>query len=231
MSYLRFVCLLASTLTAAAVLLAVAQSPALQRGISVQMAVTSNAAAMPDADNEGASIVSITVDGSIYVGVDLAAPPSLADAIKASLSNHAKRLYIKADARAPYSTLEAVLEAARAAGVAAPVLLTSQPGTEPAGTVVPPKGLEVLVGAPSSLESSAVQVFLSGPSSPTLKVNSSVVPRNSWQSTLQQLLQSRSEKVVALRASGNMPFADVANAIDVCRSAGAKVVLPKPYLL
>ena len=68
MSTMRFVCLLASTLATAAVLMAVAQSPALQRGVSVQMAATNNAAPMPDADNQYAWIVTVAADGSLYFG-------------------------------------------------------------------------------------------------------------------------------------------------------------------
>jgi biopolymer transport protein ExbD len=45
---------------------------------------------------------------------------------------------------------------------------------------------------------------------------------------LMQLLQTRSEKVVAVRADGLLSFAEVIHVIDVCHSAGAKVVLPTP---
>jgi len=50
MNYLLSVSLVALTLTAGAPLDVVAQSPAMQQGVSVQMPVTSNAASMPDAD-------------------------------------------------------------------------------------------------------------------------------------------------------------------------------------
>ncbi len=47
----------------------------LQKGVSVQMAVTSNATPMPEADNPDAWIVTITSDGSLYLGTHPVSPP------------------------------------------------------------------------------------------------------------------------------------------------------------
>lgn len=197
----------------------------LQQGVSVQLAVTSTAAPMPEADNEDAWIVAVTPDGSVFFGIDKVSPEGLADKMKSRPRRRDQKLYIKADARAPFASVESVLEAARVDLFEAPVLLTSQPESTTPGTIVPPMGLEVLVHAPSSTESVVVQLFNSGQPSPTLKVNNADVPKDAVQNTLKQLLQTRSEKVVVVKAAGMVPFADVVRVIDACRLTGAKVVL------
>ena len=63
------------------------RSQGLQRGISVELAPTSNAQPMPDADSERALIVSITDNGATYLGIDPVTPSALADQLKASLAN------------------------------------------------------------------------------------------------------------------------------------------------
>ncbi len=228
MSYLRCVCLLASTLATAAVLMAVAQSPALQRGISVQMAVTNNAAPMPEADNEDAWIVTVTADGSLYFGTDPVTRDGLASEMIRTPRKRERKLYIKADDRASYADVEYVFKAARTAGFDAPVFLTAQPEFGAPGTIVPPKGLEVFA-APSKLESVVVQISAGQPS-PTLKVNNADASWAALQNTLRRLLTNRSETVVVVKATGSVSFGQVAYVIDVARSTGGKVVLAGPSL-
>jgi len=230
MSYLRFVCLLASTLATAAVLMAVAQSPALQRGISVELAVTSNAAPMPDADSPDTWIVSIAADGSLYFGIDPVTRNGLLDAMIRAPRNREQKLYIKADDRVPYADVEYVLKAAHTAEFNTPVLLTSQPESAPQGTIVPPKGLEVSLDAPSSSEAGAVQVSISAQPSSTLQVNNRDVPKDALRSTLRLLLQNQAEKVVVVKSAGTVPFAQVAYVLDISRSIGARIVLATPTL-
>jgi biopolymer transport protein ExbD len=50
------------------------------------------------------------------------------------------------------------------------------------------------------------------------------------QSTLRQLFQNQSERVVLMKADGLLPFAHVVHVIDMCRSTGAKVFLVTPGL-
>jgi biopolymer transport protein ExbD/biopolymer transport protein TolR len=202
---------------------------ALQKGISVELAPTGNAAPMPDADNENSLIVTVTGNGSEYFGIDPITPAALAEKITGRLSNQEQKLYIKADARTPYADVSKVLDAARTAGVEAPILLTSQPESPEPGTVVPPKGLEVLVSPPpSGSVATVVQVLSSGLAGSTLKINNEQVPWSTLQSTLSKLLQDRSEKVVLVQADGPLPFAQVVHVIDTCRSTGADVVLVTP---
>lgn len=141
----------------------------------------------------------------------------MAEKIKGLSGQTEKKLYIKADARTPYANVVNVLDAMRTAGVEAPNLLTAQQDSSEPGTLVPPKGLEVLVGPPlpSGSDAIVVQALNSGQRWPTLKINNE---------------QNRSEKVVPLKADGLLPFAHVVQVIDMCRSMGAKVLLVTPGL-
>jgi biopolymer transport protein TolR len=236
MHYTLEVCLLALTLTPSTVPLLVAQSearthPPLQKGISVELPVTSNAVPLPDADQENALIVTVTDEGSVYVGIGLTTTAALAERVKGGLSNRTeKKVYIKADARTPYASVARVLEALRTAGVEAPNLLTAQTGSSEPGTLVSPKGLEVSLGPrlASGSEAVVLQVAKSGQRLPRLKVNDEPVPWEALQTTLRLLFQNRRDRVVLLKAEGTLPFADVVKAADMCRSTGTEVVLVTP---
>jgi len=120
----------------------------LQRGVSVQMAVTRNAVAVPDADTQEALVVALTVDGSAYLRTDRLPPPALADTVRRILSTRKeKTLYIKADARVPYARLVEVIDAVQNSGVEGLTLLTAQQDAGDRGErLVAPKGLEMRVG-------------------------------------------------------------------------------------
>jgi len=200
----------------------------LRQGVSVQLASTKNAASMPDADNQDAWIVTVTADGSLYFGIDPVTPASLADEMKRLPRNRDQKLYIKADARAPFADVERALAAGHEVWFESAVFLTSQPESPAPGTMLPPKGLEVLLGPLSN--SIVVQVSSGGREGPTLKINNQQIAAAALQFTLMQLLQNRSEKVVAVNADGQLTFGDVAHVIDSCRSAGAKIALATPSL-
>lgn len=127
-------------------------SQQLQKGVSVQMAATSNAISMPEADNNDAWVITVTADGSLYFAADPMTPEALADWMKIHPRRREAKLYIKADARAPFASVKAALGPARSSNFEDVVLLTSQPGSHGPGTVAPPKGIEVLLGAPASGE-------------------------------------------------------------------------------
>jgi biopolymer transport protein TolR len=119
----------------------------LQRGVSVQMAVTSNAVAVPDADKQDALVVALTADGTVYLGVNRFSTSGLADRVRSILSTRTDRtLYIKADARVPYARLVEVIDALRTSGIDGLTLLTAQQDAADQGrSLVAPKGLEMRV--------------------------------------------------------------------------------------
>jgi biopolymer transport protein ExbD len=121
---------------------------ALQKGISVELAPTSSAVPVPDADHQDSLIVTVTDRGRLYFGIEPVKPEALAATLEARPSHRTEILYIKADARAPYASVVKVLDAAHTAGVAGVTLLTSQPKMAAAGTAVPPEGIEMEMARP-----------------------------------------------------------------------------------
>jgi biopolymer transport protein ExbD len=119
----------------------------LQRGVSVQLAVTSNAVAVPNADQPDALVVALTAEGSIYLRANPVPTPDLADRVRSILSTRKdKTLYIKADARVPYARLVEVIDAVQKSGVAGLTFLTAQQDAADQGSSpVSPKGLELRV--------------------------------------------------------------------------------------
>jgi biopolymer transport protein ExbD len=200
-------------------------APALQKGVSVQMAVTHGAVPVPGADEEKAVIVTVTREARAFLGVEPIHVSALTATLETRLANETKKMvYVKADARASYAEVAKVLEAVRRAGVERPVLLTEQREPAKAGAVVPPKGLEVLMGAPSDAETVVVQVVKSGWDIP-LKVNGEEVGWEKLQNRLTELLAKRVNKMVVLKAGPTISFAEVAAIADASRAAGGKLVL------
>jgi len=236
-------CLLSVSLTAALAVVAelamsnLLQSPPLQKGISVQMAVTNNAVAMPEADNENAWIVAVVRDGSFFFGTEKLTADGLAEAMKSRPRNRGQKLYIKADALAPFASVEKVLEVGREAFFETPVLLTSQRASAEPGNmvpsprnIVPPKGLEVLVGSSAGSDSPVVRALDSEQEGSMVEVNNQRIPLTSLPNALAQAFENRENKLVLVTAGGNLQFADVVHVIDACRGAGARVVVDTPQL-
>ena len=200
----------------------------LQKGISVEMAVTANATSMPAADDANAWVVAVTRDGALFFGTEKFTPDGLSETMKSRPRNRDQKLYIKADARAPFAEVQRVLQAGRTVWFDAAVLLSSQPEQAAPGTIVPPKGLEVLVGAPSGAEAVVVEVSRSDRPAPRLTVNGADVSEAALSETLKRALSNGSGKLVALKVDGQLTFSQVAHVIDACRGAGVKVAVDIP---
>jgi biopolymer transport protein ExbD len=98
-----------------------------QRGVSVQLAVTNHAVAVPSADQPDAPVVALTADGGIYLHASPVQPPGLAERVRSMLSTREdKTVYIKADARVPYARLIEVIDAVQSSGVEGVTFLTAQ---------------------------------------------------------------------------------------------------------
>jgi len=112
----------------------------MQKGISVQLPVTSNAVSVLKADKEDALVVTVRHDGSVYLGVNPISTTELPAKLKTALSNRAeKTVYIKADARTPYASVVKVLDFLRTAGVEGVTLLTAQQDAEEPGMTATPR--------------------------------------------------------------------------------------------
>ncbi|HEY6272043.1 MAG TPA: biopolymer transporter ExbD [Terriglobales bacterium] len=123
-------------------------APPLQAGISVEMPVSKNASPMPEADQEDALIVTVTVDGRMYMGTRPIDLDGLSAELQGSLSSQRMRrvIYIKADSRAPYARVMKVVDAVTAAGIERTVLLTSPLYSLHRGAVAPPNGMTLVTG-------------------------------------------------------------------------------------
>jgi biopolymer transport protein ExbD len=188
---------------------AAAQTPALRKGVSVQMPVTTHAAVATDADQPDSLVVAVTYSGAAYLEVSKVTLAQLSEEVKLALQGRpGKRIYLKADARTPYSTVAQVLDALRSAGVHAPILLTAQHEATNA-SYVPPRGLEVLLGPPAP---DTVQA-------PTVKVGRGPA----FDAELTRRAQR--DRQIVLAGDGQAPFGDIVHAVDVCRAAGATALL------
>ena len=225
MKYSLFVCLLVLTVVNVASQ-AFAQSPALQQGVSVNMAVTTSAQPMPAADNQDAWIITVLADGRLFFGIHPVSPAELINQMKINPRQRSQNLYIKADAHAPFANVKQALQAARLAMFETPVLLTHQHESTQPGTMVPPEGLEVLLSQPAAVAPISLRIR-SAEKEPSVEVNNHPVPWENLQSSLAQLLQNQT-KVVSVQADDQLPFAAIARVIDISHSAGAKVVVPTP---
>jgi biopolymer transport protein ExbD len=198
-------------------------TPTLRKGISVEMPVTKNAVKVPDADKEDALVVVVTRGGASYLITEPITPSALAKRIETDLRNSPdKKLYLKADAHAPYADVLAILDAARSAGVSAPILLTSQ-GSLKSEKPIMPEGLGVLL-APATSGEAPISVQLLNSESQA-RVDGKNVSWANLQDKLEQISQHSSEKSVELKAAHQRPFADVVRVVDACQKLGIQVIL------
>ena len=93
-------------------------TPMLSKGVSVDLALTSNPIALADADKEDAILVAVTRDGRVYLGSNQTVPAELPGKVKDLLTGRLdKTCYVKADSRARYEKVVEVVDNLRAAGV------------------------------------------------------------------------------------------------------------------
>ena len=84
----------------------------------------------------------------------------------------------------------------------------------------PPKNMK----QPPPSRTIVVQVIKSGGAEPALKINQEDVTWDKLQSRLEEIYKTRAEKVMFVKADTDLPFADVAQVIDIAHSAGVDKV-------
>ncbi|HUJ93683.1 MAG TPA: biopolymer transporter ExbD [Terriglobales bacterium] len=98
----------------------------------VDLAKVSHATRMPHARREDAMIVSVQRDGKVYFGSDLVSPGQLPALIRQQISRGSeKKLYVRADARARYSSVKVVLDEVPSSGVENIAFLVAQRAPSP----------------------------------------------------------------------------------------------------
>lgn len=112
------------------------QKVALRKGVSVQMAAAGHAVEMRAADEPDATVVAITAEGRVYLGIKATDPDALSNLSEGTI-------YVKADSRVPYQKVLAVLDALHGKSV---VLLTAPPENAAAKPgIVSPYGVKLTV--------------------------------------------------------------------------------------
>jgi biopolymer transport protein ExbD len=104
-------------------------TPMLSHGANVDLVKTKNPVKMQEADKEDAIIVAVTRDGKVFLspGNQLIQMDSLAGKVKDLQTNRTdKTVYLKADARAKFETVETVIDTLRTDAVDNLGLLTEQ---------------------------------------------------------------------------------------------------------
>ncbi len=100
-------------------------------------------------------------------------------------------------------------------------------------TPLTPKGLDALVPQPpkdqtkqppSTDRTVVVQLMKAGGGQPALKINQEDVTWDRLQGRLEEIYKTRAEKVMFVKADTDLPFADVAQVIDIAHSAGVDKV-------
>jgi biopolymer transport protein ExbD len=201
------------------------QTPAMQKGVSVQMAVTNNAQPIPAADEMDAWVVAVTSDGRLFFGAHQETAEGLLEQMKVNPRKREQNLYIKADARAPFSAVKKALYAAQEGRFENPVLLTTQHESVQPGTVVAPRGIGVNLSDSRSGEAAFVRLSSSEQGPATLNINSQKVNWTELDSTLKQAVQ-RPGETVQVEANDAVSFADLMRVLDAARASKATVSLP-----
>ena len=102
-------------------------TPMLQNKVNVELAKVLDPTAMPDADKEDAVVVAVTRDSKVYLGQNQVSMADLGQKVSDLLQNKTdKEIFMRADARAQYGTVEDAIDSVRTAGVDQVGLLTER---------------------------------------------------------------------------------------------------------
>ena len=112
-------------------------TPMLQNKVNVDLAQSTNATPMDDANKEDSVVVAITRDSRVYLGQNQTSIANLGPQVRDELENKTSKIvYFRADARAHYGTVMDAIDAVRTAGVEEVGMLTEQ--QQPISTTRPP---------------------------------------------------------------------------------------------
>jgi len=102
-------------------------TPMLQNKVQIDLARVENATLMPDADKEDAVVVAVTRDGGVFLGQNKVDPSQLGSLVRDMLADKTdKTIFVRADARAQFKSVEDAIDDVRTAGVETVNLLTAR---------------------------------------------------------------------------------------------------------
>jgi biopolymer transport protein ExbD/biopolymer transport protein TolR len=118
-------------------------TPMLQNKVNVDLANSTTATPMDDANKEDSVVVAITRDSRIYLRQNQTTLQNLGTQVNDELQNKTSKIvYFRADARAHYGTVMDAIDAVRTAGVEEVGMLTQQQQAPTAATTRPAAGGE-----------------------------------------------------------------------------------------
>lgn len=211
-----------------------ARLPQIKLKPHIAMATVEHPAAMPDADREDAIVATVCRDGAVYLGSDRIDIGDLSPRVRGMLADKVvKEVYIRADKRAYFRTVEDVIDSLRAADVDyVGFLVGSKNADAQQGDNQFPqfsRGLGLIVLSPSMLkehfpkrlpESLDRVTILRGPTgAPVYKINQTDVQKAELLPRLTEMYKNRAERVLFIRADNDLYFAYVAEVIDIANGA------------
>jgi biopolymer transport protein ExbD/biopolymer transport protein TolR len=102
-------------------------TPMLQNKVNVDLANSTTATPMDDANKEDSIVVAITRDSRVYLGQNQMTLSTLGPEVNTELQNKTSKIvYFRADSRAHYGTVMDAIDAVRTAGVEEVGMLTQQ---------------------------------------------------------------------------------------------------------
>jgi biopolymer transport protein TolR len=102
-------------------------TPMLMNKVQIDMVTVNNAIAMPDANKTDAIVLAVTRDGAVFLGQDRIDPSQIGSQVRDRLADRTdKTIFVRADERAQYRTVEDVIDDVRTAGVEQVNLLTER---------------------------------------------------------------------------------------------------------
>ncbi len=102
-------------------------TPMLQKGQTVELAMTKNPVDMKEADRDDAVLIVVTRDGKLYLGQDRVTIDDLSVKVNDLLSTRLDRtVFVRSDNRAKYGDVVQVVDSVRNAGVDKIGLLTER---------------------------------------------------------------------------------------------------------
>ena len=102
-------------------------TPLLQKGVSVDKALTHNPRKMPDAEKTDAVELAVTRDGKVFLNAQPVDMGDITKKVDDLMSNKLNKVvFIKSDARAKYGDVVAVVDNVRAAGIEQLGLITEE---------------------------------------------------------------------------------------------------------
>ncbi len=116
-------------------------TPMLQNKVTVDLATSTTATPMENANKEDAVVVAITRDSRIYLGQNQTTLSNLGSQVRDDLENQTNKVvYFRADARSHYGTVMDAIDAVRTAGVEEVGMLTDQRGPRAINMQAPTSG-------------------------------------------------------------------------------------------